>query len=171
MAREAIAITIDDLSQFTKTLRNALKQQDNLPGHATMLGLVAKAAGYENFQHLKAAAPQTKPSFEPEQKKRMERALRIWDNGIMTRWPKQTSMQGLCLWVFWADLPANQDMTEKEVNAILKARHSFKDHAILRRSMVEHRLVKRTTDGSVYRRIEQTPPPEALHLIASQRPS
>ena len=170
MARDIISITIDDLSMFTKSLRNTLKQHDGLPGHATMLGLVAKAAGYENYQHLKAIKPDVK-TYQPVEKKRMERALRIWDNGIMTRWPKQTSVQGLCLWVFWAALPAKQDMTETEVNEVLNARHAFKDHAILRRSMVEHRMIQRTTDGSVYRRIEQAPPDDAAFLIAAQRPS
>jgi hypothetical protein len=170
MAREPLSIVIDDVSVFTKSLRNTLKQHDGLPGHATMLGMVAKAAGYENYQHLKADKPATS-AYVPVEKKRMERALRIWQDGVMTRWPKQTSVQGLCLWVFWAALPAKQDLTEKQVNAILNARHDFKDHAILRRSMVEHRMLQRTTDGSVYRRIEQAPPADAAYLIAAQRPS
>ena len=169
MARESISITIDDLSIFTKSLRKVLKQHDSLPGHAAMLGLVAKAAGYDNFQHLKAAKPAAKVAATNS--KAMARALRIWQAGHMTRWPKQISVQNLSMWVFWADVPSKTDLTEKQVNAILNARHSFKDPAILRRSMVEHRLLWRTTDGSVYRRIEQAPPPEALSLISAQRPS
>lgn len=170
MAREQLSITIDDLSVFTKTLRNSLKQQDALPGHAAMLGLVARAAGYQNYQHLKAAKPEP-PAPDAPESKAMVRALRIWEAGIMSRWPKQTSVQALCCWVFWADVPAKTDLNEKEINAILNARHSFGDQAILRRSLVEHRLLKRTTDGRVYRRIEQAPPPEAAALIAAQRPS
>ena len=169
MARDTISLTIDDLSVFTKSLRAALKQQDALPGHAKMLGLVAKAAGYDNFQHLKAAKPPAVPKVKGD--RRLERAMRIWANDVMTRWPKHTSVQGLCLWVFWADLPSKTDMTEKEVNAILNERHGFGDHAILRRSMVEHGLLTRTIDGRVYRRLEQQPPPEAMALIAAQRPS
>lgn len=170
MARETISITIDDLSTFTKSLRGALKQHDALPGHATMLGLVAKAAGYDNFQHLKAVKPAEKTPEAP-QSKAMERDLRIWEDGLMTRWPKQISVQNLSMWVFWEDVPSKTDLTEKQVNAILNARHTFKDPAILRRSMVEHKLMQRTRDGSVYRRIEQAPPPEAAALIAAQRPS
>ncbi|PJI91593.1 uncharacterized protein DUF2087 [Yoonia maricola] len=170
MTREIISITIDDLSMFTKSLRNTLKQHDQLPGHAAMLGLVAKAAGYENYQHLKAAKP-TAAIPTPMQNKRLARAMHIWQDGLMTRWPKQTSVQGLCLWVFWAAIPAKQDITESQVNDVLNARHSFNDHAILRRSMVEHRLLQRTVDGSVYRRIEQSPPEDAAYLIAAQRPS
>lgn len=167
MPRTNHAITIADVSAFTKTLRAALLRADAIPGHAAMLGLVAQAAGYANFQHLKVAAP---PPAKPSQ--RLERALRVFDAGIMTRWPKQTSVQGLCLWVFWAHLPARQDMAEKDVNAALKSLHSFGDHALLRRSLVDHKLVTRTIDGKTYRRIEQAPPPEALALLAAvQRPS
>lgn len=163
MPREPISITIDDLSAFTKTLRNSLLRQDKLPSHASMLGLVAKSAGYDNYQHVKAEKP--KPAKAPDAK-RLERALRAFDNGKMIRWPKQTAVQGLCLWVFWAALPARKDMTEKEVNAVLNAGHDFGDHALLRRSLIDHRLVQRTADGKVYRRIEQPPPAEAAALIA-----
>ncbi len=37
--------------------------------------------------------------------------------------------------------------------------------SLLRRSLIDHRLVERATDGSWYRRIEQAPPPEALAMI------
>ncbi|PUB19288.1 DUF2087 domain-containing protein [Yoonia sediminilitoris] len=164
MPKEMISITITDLSAFTKDLRNALIQRDELPGHATMLGVVAKAAGYENFQHLKAARPATRT---PAQSKQLGKALRTFDNGIMIRWPKQTAIQGLCLWPFWAALPARTDLSEKQVNAILNAGHSFGDHALLRRSLVDHRMVQRTKDGKIYRRIEQAPPPDAKALMAA----
>ncbi|MBQ2262216.1 MAG: DUF2087 domain-containing protein [Loktanella sp.] len=164
MPRDIHAITIPDLSAFTKTLRAELLRADAIPGHAAMLGLVAKAAGYTNFQHLKATAPKRR-SVKPSQQ--LDRALRVFDGGIMTRWPKQTAVQGLCLWVFWAQLPARQDMTEKDVNAVLKSGHSFGDHALLRRSLIDHRLVTRTIDGKIYRRIEQAPPPDALALLAA----
>ncbi|WP_342075924.1 DUF2087 domain-containing protein [Yoonia sp. SS1-5] len=164
MPRETIAITIDDLSAFTKALRNSLLQMEKPPGHAKMLALVAKAAGYDNYQHLRAAKP-TAPKLPGS--KKLDRALRTFDAGIMIRWPKQTAVQGLCLWVFWAALPPRADLSEKEVNAILKAGHSFGDHALLRRSLIDHRLVSRTKDGKTYRRIEQQPPPDALHLIGA----
>ncbi len=170
MPREIHALTIPDLSAFTKALRANLQQRDGVPGHATLLGIVAKAAGYDNFQHLKAVRPDTK---SPVETKRLKKALRVFDtSGIMTRWPNQTAVQALCLWAFWAQLPARTDMSEKDVNAVLKRGNSFGDHALLRRSLIDHRLVARTTDGKTYRRIEQAPPPDAAALIASvQRPS
>ncbi|MDO6590635.1 DUF2087 domain-containing protein [Loktanella sp. D2R18] len=168
MPRQLQQITINDLSAFTKSLRVALQQQEDFPNHARMLSLVAKAAGYENYQQLKADAPAPATAKPPRS---VERALRAFDHGMMTRWPKQTVVQGLCLWVFWAHLPANQDLAEKQVNEVLKAGHSFGDHVLLRRSLIDHRLVTRTKDGKIYRRIEQAPPAEALAVLAAvQRP-
>ena len=164
MPRQITSLAINDLSTFTKTLRRALQQQDTLPGHASMLSLVAKAAGFENYQHAKAAKPDT-PSL------RLDKALRVFDHGIMTRWPQKTSVQFLCLWAFWSALPAKQDLSETQVNNVLKSGHSFGDHVLLRRSLIDHKLVSRTIDGKVYRRIEQAPPVAALALIkAVQRP-
>ena len=168
MYKRQVAITINDLSTFTKSLRHSLQQTDVLPSHAAFLSLIAKAAGYKNFQHLKADTPE-KPPFDH---KALDRALRVFDQGIMQRWPKQTKIQGLCLWAFWATLPARTDMTEKQVNAALNTRHSFGDPALLRRSLIDHRMATRTIDGKTYRRIEQAPPPEGVALIQSvQRPS
>ncbi len=167
MPREMQSITIQDLSVFTKTLRKDLLQQDKLPGHAAMLSLVAKAAGYDNYQHLKATK---QPAGQDS--KQLIRALRVFEAGIMIRWPKQTAVQGLCLWVFWTKLPARVDLSEKDVNDILKAGHSFGDHALLRRSLIDHKLVQRTPDGKIYRRIEQAPTADAMALLqAIQRPS
>ncbi|SFR37503.1 hypothetical protein SAMN04488005_1119 [Yoonia tamlensis] len=167
MPRQTQQVTIKDLSTFTKSLRASLQQQDAFPSHAKMLSLVSKAAGFDNYQHLKAERPAT-----PDRPSRgLERALRCFDQGIMTRWPKQTAVQGLCLWTFWAQLPANVDLREKQVNEVLKSGNSFGDHVLLRRSLIDHRLVTRTRDGATYRRIEQAPPSDALALMAAvQRP-
>ena len=62
-------------------------------------------------------------------------------------------------------MPAHQDMSEKEVNEILKSGLSFDDHVLLRRSLIDHKLCERTIDGRVYRRIEQRPTPETLALL------
>ena len=170
MPRDIHAVTISDISTFTKMLRKNMQQHDGVPGHTKLLSMIAKAAGYQNYQHLKAASPGTPKTT---QNKRLEKALRTFDaNGVMMRWPNQTAVQGLCLWAFWARLPARTDMVEKVVNAILQAGNSFGDHALLRRSLIDHRLVTRTKDGKTYRRIEQAPPPEAAALIMQvQRPS
>ncbi len=166
MSRDVTPLFIADVSAFTKTLRKSLAEQENLPGQAAMLGLVAKAAGYRNHQHLKAATPE-EPQLDDLA---LKRALRVFDDqGRMIRWPKWTKVQGLCLWPFWARMPAHQDMTEKEVNAILKDGLGFDDHVLLRRSLIDHRLATRTRDGRVYRRIEQKPSVDALALMERLR--
>jgi hypothetical protein len=170
MPRDATPLYIADLSTFAKTLRSDLGAADGLPGHAALLSLLAKAAGYQNYQHLRAAVPApVAPSAT------VGRALRVFDtSGRMKHWPSQTKVQGLCLWAFWARLTPRHDYTEPEVNEVLKAGNLFGDHVLMRRSLIDHKLVERATDGSLYRRIEQRPPADALALIGAlvaQRPS
>ncbi len=162
MTKDATPLFIADVSDFTRSLRRSLAQTETLPGHAAMLGLVAKSAGYRNHQHLKAT-----PSHRPElDELALKRARRVFDDeGRMFRWPKWTKVQGLCLWPFWVRLPARQDISEKEVNAVLQEGLTFGDHVLVRRSLIDHGFAQRTIDGSVYRRIEQRPTPEAFALL------
>ena len=171
MPREDMPLFIADLSSFTKGLRESLSDQTALPGHQTMMGLVVKAAGFRNVQHFKSAAQIAKASRPVKPAKRVSRAVQCFDDaGRMLRWPTQTGVQKLCMWVFWSRIPARQGLSEKAVNAILKAGSSFGDHVQIRRSLIEHGLVEREVDGSVYHRIEQAPPAEALEMIRQVRP-
>lgn len=173
MSQQLTPLFIADVSAFSKSLRKSLDDQPATPGQAAMLALIAKAAGYRNHQHLKAETPAQLDELA------LKRAMRVFDaNGKMARWPKQTKVQGLCLWPFWARLPAHRDLSEKEVNAVLQDGLAFNDHVLLRRSLIDHKLAERTIDGRVYRRIEQKPTPEALALFQrlkarseDQRPS
>jgi hypothetical protein len=159
MARAILPLTISDVSVFAKALRSDLIKRGEIPGHAAFLTAISKAAGFENHQHLRAQAP---GPIDPH----LTKAKRAFDkNGIMHMWPKQTTIQGMCLWVFWARIPARTDLTEKDINAVLIDGSSFGDHPLLRRSMIDHKLLTRTTDGRVYRRIEQTPSEAAKQLI------
>ena len=161
MARDDTPLYIADVSAFSRNLRAALADRDRLPGHQEMLGLVAAAAGLRNFHVLKAQAPAAPALDGPA-----EKALRVFDAaGRMRHWPGQTAVQAMCLWVLWHRLPAGRDLTEPEVNAILRAADGFGDHVLLRRSLIDHRLVGRSRDGAVYRRIEQRPPEPARALL------
>jgi len=164
--REENSLYIADLSEFARNLRRDLTEAENPPSHLALMGLIAKAAGYRNYQHLKAEAP----APVPETSRGLERALRAFDQaGRMQHWPGATAVQGMCLWVFWDRLPPREDVSEAAVNAVLKSGSTFGDHVLLRRSLIDHRLVKREVDGSAYRRIEQAPPPEARTLIRAVR--
>lgn len=162
MSRDPIALTIPDLSDFAKSLRAGL---DSPPSHLEMLGLIARAAGFRNYQHLRARLAEDPP--EAADDKVVTRAGRFFDDqSRFTDWPAKTSVQGLCLWVIWAQLPPATFWTEREVSARIDGLCSFRDAAQIRRAMIEHGLLRREKDGSVYARIERKPTPEARALIA-----
>ena len=157
--RDVIRLTIDDLSQFTKTLR---KQLEAPPSHVEMLTHVARAAGYKNFQHLR---DQNQP--EPQaNRKQVDRAARYFDaQGQWTRWPLKRGVRELCLWVIWAGIPARQTFNERQISAVIDEMTLFHDPAQIRRSLVEMDLMTRDIDGSNYQRLEQPMPPEARALL------
>jgi len=160
MTRDVIQLTIADLSQFTKSLRGSLPKS---PSHVEMLNHVAQAAGYKNFQHLRAT---NTPEPLVDQRK-LDRALRNFDDkGRFANWPGKTSMQRLCLWGVWALLPAKTTLNEREISALIDQKTATKDAAQIRRSLVEMRLLTRNKDGSRYLRVEQPVPADARALIS-----
>jgi len=81
MPRDIIRVTIEDLSQFAKTLRSDLP---NPPSHVEKLSLIARAAGYRNFQHLR----EKNTPLPQANDKQVRRALRYFDEtGVMVEWP------------------------------------------------------------------------------------
>jgi hypothetical protein len=97
---------------------------------------------------------------------KVERAARHFDpKGRLIRWPAKASDQSLCLWGLWASIPAGDIFAEQQINEILKSKHLFGDHALLRRALYDGGLVSRTADGREYRRIERRPPADVIALI------
>ena len=174
MTRTAIPLRVDDLSPFAKTLRQALTRHEGVPSHVELLNLIAKAAGFANYQHLRAdagtagrLAAATEPT-PPADLTQVEKAARYFDDGgVLMSWPARFNLQLLCLWVLWSRLPPDTGYTEREISELLRDWHEFGDHALLRRAMFEARLVDRTVDGRDYRRIEQVPPADALALLTA----
>lgn len=166
MSSTPIPLVIDDLSKFARYFRE--HWPDDPPGQAQTLGLIARAAGYRNHQTLKAqlAAAEPEAPLTSVEARRLRDALRVFDEaGTMTRWPLKRSVQALCLAAFWSVLPARRNMSEAEVNAVIKAGESFGDHVLIRRSMIEHQMAKRQRDGSNYRRVERRPTALERQLI------
>jgi hypothetical protein len=173
MSRTAVPFRVDDLSPFAKTLRQSLTAHDGVPTHVELLNLLAKAAGFQNYQHLRAdagtagrlsTAAEATPRADLTQ---VEKAARYFDDGgVLQSWPARFNLQLLCLWVLWSRLPPETSYTEREISDLLRDWHEFGDHALLRRAMFEAKLVDRTIDGRDYRRIEQAPPPELKPLLA-----
>lgn len=177
MPRLHLAYEAPDISALARTLRDGIAALDRAPGHVDLLNLLARGAGFRNFQHLRAdaqargrlAAPPPEPA-PPADHARCEKALRLFDgDGRLLRWPKKRNQQILCLWVLWSRLPSGETFPERRMNELLNQQHGFGDHALLRREMVEFGLFRRTPDGSEYSRIEREPPPEMATLNALLR--
>lgn len=162
MSRDPIALTIPDVASFAKALRAGLEQP---PSHTEMLGLIARASGFRNYQHLRARLTEAPVAVVDQQA--VDRAARFFDHdGRFSAWPARTAVQSLCLWVIWAQLPPVETWGEREISARIHAVCTFRDAAQIRRSMLGLGLLRRDVDGSEYRRIEQKPPPEAVALIS-----
>ncbi len=175
MPRQSIPLAIADLSQFSRALGAELAvRPDKPPSHLSLLNMLARAAGFRNFQHLRVgAAPAADPAprppeapSEPVDPRRIAKVAGSFDaEGRLTRWPSKRAQQILCLWALWARLPAATPMSEREIGDRLKALHLFGDPAILRRDLVGLGLFRRDPGGSTYLRLEQAPPAEARLLI------
>ena len=98
------------------------------------------------------------------------KALGSFDRwGRMSRWPHKYSVQRLALWVMWMQFESRRVYTEREVNAVLKAWHTWGDHVTLRRELINDRLLTRKSDGSQYRKVAARPDDEARSLMAAWR--
>ncbi|MDQ0512231.1 DUF2087 domain-containing protein [Ancylobacter amanitiformis] len=182
MTRTVLAYEAPDISALARTLHGRLATLDHVPGHVELLNILARAAGFRNFQHLRAdrlarrqidATPPPAPpppAPPPADHARCAKALRLYDaQGRLARWPKKRNQQELCLWVLWSRLPAGETFAEKIMNERVNRLHLFGDHALLRRELIELGLFRRTVDGREYSRIEQAPPPELRVLLALLR--
>jgi hypothetical protein len=170
-------LEIADISAFAKQLREQIAALDRPPSHVEMLNLLAKAAGFRNYQHLRAvpleasANEPTKSPAEPASPPNealVQRTLRVFDSqGRVIRWPGKRSQQQLCLWFLWSKIPAGRSFNEREISEFLTTLHLFGDAALLRRDLFDLGLVQRNRDGSDYRRVERKPPAE-LRLLTSR---
>lgn len=174
MPRELIPLHVNDISVLARSIRNAYSERDKPLSHVEILNILAKGAGFKNFQHLREGAREpVKEEIHPViSQASVERAARCFDkDGVLTRFPSKRTDQISVLWVLWSRLPARKELTEGEVNALLKSWHSFGDHALLRREICDAGLVSRKRDGSVYIRMELPMPPLAqaiAHQIANK---
>ncbi|KAA5597281.1 DUF2087 domain-containing protein [Blastochloris sulfoviridis] len=176
MSRPIFPFHAEDISALARALKSQLDSREAPPGHVELLNMLARGAGWKNFQHFRAQfeaherleQPIVQPAPPPPaiDFRRIERLARLFDDaGRLVRWPKKFNQQQTCLWVLWSRIPARRDFAEREINLLLLDQHAFGDYALLRRDMIDSGLMTRTPDGRVYRRIERAPPPDAVALI------
>lgn len=173
MSRTAVPLRVDDLSPFAKTLRQSLGEHEGVPTHVELLNMLARAAGFTNYQHLRAdaeAADRLVAAAEPGPRADLEQVAKVAryfdDAGLLTSWPSRFAHQTLSQWVFWSRIPRGQTYDERGISELIKGWHAFGDHAIIRRAMVDAKMIERNQNGREYRRIEQVPPPELGPLLA-----
>jgi len=176
MSKTPLPLSVGDISAFARSLGSQLADCGRTPGHVELLNMLARSSGHKNFQHLRASAmqamqtapsiPSAQPLPEPVDQARLKRLARLFDRaGLLLRWPGKRGMEASCLWVLWARIPARQSFTETQLNDLLNTLHSFGDHALIRRGLVDCGLMTRTPDGREYRRVESKPTAEALALL------
>jgi Uncharacterized protein conserved in bacteria len=85
--------------------------------------------------------------------------------GRLQRWPSRRGDQLMVIWVVWWQLP-DQQMSEVELNQLLRSWHDFEDYALIRRELVDLELMRRTPDGKIYRKIDRDMPQDAERLAA-----
>lgn len=80
------------------------------------------------------------------------------EEGRVTRWPGRRFRQDIDLILNYlaGKFEPGRTYTEKEVNAILNAAHTFEDWALLRRELFDKGYLNRTKDGAQYWRTPDT---------------
>jgi hypothetical protein len=153
-------------------LNAQLADREIQPGHVELLNMLARSAGFRNFQHFRATHESAERLQNPPvvsvqvDYAQVERIARYFDGQArLMRWPSKFSHQKPCLWILWSRLQARQTFAERQINDILNEHHLFGDYALLRRELVDYGFVTRTVDGRAYCRVEQRPPAEVLALL------
>ena len=166
MTRTAYPYFHPDISALARHLQAELAETP-APGHLALMNMLARGAGFRNFQHFRASASTELPPAEaPPDMTKVAQALRYFDGqGRMVSWPAKTNLQHLCLWGLWSRLPQGVVLTERQISDHLTQWHLFGDAAIVRRTLWELKLIFRTADSRQYRREEKAPSPEARLLI------
>jgi hypothetical protein len=71
-------------------------------------------------------------------------------NGKITQLPKKLKVQLAVLAYLAGKFERDRNYTEREVNAVCDAWHSFGDFFLLRRELVDYDFLNRERDGSRY---------------------
>ena len=174
-----VAFAVADISALAKSLRSAFAGVDAAPTQVQMLNWLAKAAGHQNYQSLRAHASSTSvvsasvgvvdvAANTVEKVKTTAIKLSSTENAIaltahaakaltqfdsdgkLTRWPHKFAVQRIAMWGLWIRFDGKRRYTEKEVNSVLNAWHLFGDHATLRRELINMQLLARKPDCSAY---------------------
>ncbi|OQS10985.1 hypothetical protein B0T37_02045 [Chromobacterium violaceum] len=170
MSRTLYPFYSSDISALARSLKQQWAEQSEAPGHLQILNMLARAAGFQNFQHLRAEHDRPAPAEPQTVSNEVRRLLRHFDDeGRLARWPKKFSEQRACLWALWAGLPRGEEWDEPAANAAIRALEALGDHVLIRRELVEGGWIGRTDDCRRYWLIERAVPEEMSELAEKVR--
>ena len=193
-----IPFAVADISALAKSLRAAFESVDAAPTQVQMLNWLAKAAGHQNYQSLRAQASSepvtrhssaivdtaheiaergrattikaSKSESDETLSNHAAKALTQFDcDGKLTRWPYKFAVQRVAMWGLWIRFDSKRRYTEKEVNSVLNAWHLYGDHATLRRELINMDLLARKPDCSVYWKMAHQPGDEIQAFLRALR--
>jgi hypothetical protein len=95
--------------------------------------------------------------------------LQFDEQARLVRLPNKLTVQRLAMWWLWTIFEAGRTYTEREVNAILNAHHTFGDQATLRRELVNMKLLDRKPDCSVYWKEPAIPEGDAQDFLQAMQ--
>ncbi len=72
------------------------------------------------------------------------------DEGKINQWPARQALKLEILKYLSEKFEMEKSYTEKEVNTIISSWHTFNDYFLLRRGLIDAKLLARTKDGSQY---------------------
>jgi hypothetical protein len=174
MPRTLVPYATPDVSSLAKSLKTLLDERHGAgkppPSHVEVLNLLARAAGLRNFATLKAIATAEPKTATAELGATARKALLQYDaERRLVRLPHKYSVQQMVMWPLWTHFAAHRNYTEKEVNAILNAHHTFGDPATLRRELVNMKLLGRESDCSRYWKENARPDTETRAFLKAWR--
>jgi hypothetical protein len=175
-----LPLSIGDVSSFAKNLKNYLNERHAeghpIPSHLELLNLLARAAGLRNYQTLRATAivnvpnpepvPVNSAALSPTARKTL---MQFDDAGRLVRLPNKLSVQQMAMWWMWTYFAPRRKYTEKEVNQVLNAHHTFGDQATLRRELVNMKLLGRKSDCSEYWKEPVRPSADVQEFLRAMR--
>lgn len=167
------------------------------PSHLELLNLLARATGTRSFQTFRALAQGQPSGADAEGAQAPEvaleastlaaesteafvdcnvlsptvrKALKQFDTaGRLVRLPNKLSVQQMAMWWMWTHFAVRRKYTEKEVNQVLNAHHTFGDQATLRRELVSMKLLGRKSDCSEYWKEPMRPSTEVQDFLRALR--
>lgn len=82
------------------------------------------------------------------------------ETGKITQLPQKKKVRAAVLCYLAEKFETNREYTEKEVNTICENWHTFGDYFVLRRELIDDKLLCREPDGSRYWKTDENTQPQ-----------